>query len=147
MYVAGVQLSAWFMRLKSYFTPVLSRLEQSSTFHCQAKNCAIGQLRASFCLVLAGFEIFIHNLRNIYVSILHIYIWKIENVPYISKLAKMKPFEADYDLTMKSAALVWASGSPNYTKITNTVSTTRVFGLCTCKWGIFALVEDPAQSH
>ena len=57
MYVAGVQLSAWFMRLKSYFTPVLSRSEQSSTFHCQAKNCAIGQLRASFWLVWAGFEI------------------------------------------------------------------------------------------
>ena len=30
------------------------------------------------------------------------------------------------------------SGSP-----TNTVSTTTVFGLCTCKWGIFALVEYP----
>ena len=26
-------------------------------------------------------------------------------------------------------------GSPTYTKITNTVSTTPVFGLCTCKWG------------
>ena len=26
-------------------------------------------------------------------------------------------------------------GSPTYTKITNTVSTTTVFGLCTCKWG------------
>ena len=29
-----------------------------------------------------------------------------------------------------------------YTKITNTVSTTTVFGLCTCKWGIFAVVGD-----
>jgi hypothetical protein len=93
MYVAGVQLSAWFMRLKSYFTPVLSRSEQSSTFHCQAKNCAIGQLRASFWLVLSGFERFCHNLRNI---------WKIEIVPHISKLAKVKPFGADFDLTMKS---------------------------------------------
>ena len=25
--------------------------------------------------------------------------------------------------------------SPTYTKITNTVSTTMVFGLCICKWG------------
>ena len=38
-------------------------------------------------------------------------------------------------------------GSPTYTKITNTVSTTTVFGLCTCKWRIFALVGDPLQSH
>ena len=30
-------------------------------------------------------------------------------------------------------------GSPTYTKITNMVSTTTVFGLCTCKWGIFSL--------
>ena len=28
-------------------------------------------------------------------------------------------------------------GSPIYTKITNRVSTTTVFDLCTCKWGIF----------
>ena len=27
-------------------------------------------------------------------------------------------------------------GSPTYMKITNTVSTTTVFVLCTCKWGI-----------
>ena len=26
-------------------------------------------------------------------------------------------------------------GSPTYTKITNTISTNTVFGLCTCKWG------------
>ena len=26
-------------------------------------------------------------------------------------------------------------GSPTYTKITNTVSTNTVFGLCMCKWG------------
>ena len=38
-------------------------------------------------------------------------------------------------------------GSPTYTKITNTVSTTTVFGLCRCKWGIFAVVGDPLQSH
>ena len=38
-------------------------------------------------------------------------------------------------------------GSPTYTKITNTVSTTKVFGLCTCKWGILALVGDQLQSH
>ena len=44
-------------------------------------------------------------------------------------------------------------GSPTYTKITDTISTTTVFGLsmciflCMCKWGIFALVEDPIQSH
>ena len=38
-------------------------------------------------------------------------------------------------------------GSPTYTKITFRVSTTTVFGLCTCKWGIFTLVGDPLQSH
>ena len=31
---------------------------------------------------------------------------------------------------------LWYRGSPTYTKITNTVSITTVFGLCTCKWGI-----------
>merc|ERR1712008_300778 len=36
-------------------------------------------------------------------------------------------------------------GSPTYTKITNTVSTTTVFGLCMCKCGIFALVGDLLQ--
>ena len=38
-------------------------------------------------------------------------------------------------------------GSPTYAKTTNAVPTTAVFGLCTCKWGIFALVGDPLQSH
>ena len=38
-------------------------------------------------------------------------------------------------------------GFPTYTKLTNTVSTTTVFGLCTCKWGIFALVGNLLQSH
>ena len=38
-------------------------------------------------------------------------------------------------------------GSPTNTKITNTVSTTTVFGLCTCKWGNFTLVGDSLQSH
>ena len=33
-------------------------------------------------------------------------------------------------------------GSPTYA-----VFTTAVFGLCTCNWGIFALVVDPLQSH
>ena len=32
-------------------------------------------------------------------------------------------------------------GSPTYTKITNTVSTTTIFGLCTCKWRIFMLAQ------
>ena len=36
-------------------------------------------------------------------------------------------------------------GSPTYMKTTNTVSTTMVFGICTCKWGIFALVGDFLQ--
>ena len=26
-------------------------------------------------------------------------------------------------------------GSPTYMKITNTISTTTVFGICMCKWG------------
>ena len=38
-------------------------------------------------------------------------------------------------------------GSPTYMKIINTVSATTVLSLCTCKWGIFALVADPLQSH
>ena len=36
-------------------------------------------------------------------------------------------------------------GSPTYAKITNAVPYCRVFGLCTHKWGIFALVRDPLQ--
>ena len=36
--------------------------------------------------------------------------------------------------------------SPTYTKITNTVSTTTVFDLYACKWGVFALVGDLLQS-
>ena len=38
-------------------------------------------------------------------------------------------------------------GSPTYKKIINTVFATTVLSLCTCKWGIFALVGDPLQSH
>ena len=38
-------------------------------------------------------------------------------------------------------------GSPTYTKITNTVCTTTVLGLCTRKWGIFMLAGDLLQSH
>ena len=34
-------------------------------------------------------------------------------------------------------------GSPIYGKFTNTVPTTGVFGLCTFKWEILALVGDP----
>ena len=38
------------------------------------------------------------------------------------------------------ALIFWSSniqyrGSPTYTKITNSVSTSAIFGLCTCKWG------------
>ena len=36
----------------------------------------------------------------------------------------------------KKSPLTQYRGSPTYTKITNTVSTTTVFSLCTCKWGI-----------
>ena len=36
---------------------------------------------------------------------------------------------------MKGPSHLGYRGSPTYTKITNTVSTTTVFGLCTCKWG------------
>ena len=38
-------------------------------------------------------------------------------------------------------------GSPTYMKITNAVPYFRGFGLCTRKWGIFALVGDLLQSH
>ena len=38
-------------------------------------------------------------------------------------------------------------GSPTYTKITNAVPTLHCFGLCMCKWGIFALVESWELSH
>ena len=38
-------------------------------------------------------------------------------------------------------------GSPTYTKISNMVSTTMVFGLCTCKWGIFPLVGPYSPSN
>ena len=38
-------------------------------------------------------------------------------------------------------------GSPTYSVFTTADPTTVVFGLCTCKWGIFALVWDLLQSH
>ena len=37
---------------------------------------------------------------------------------------------------------VHTESPPTYKKITNTVSTTTFFGLCTCKGGILALVGD-----
>ena len=52
--------------------------------------------------------------------------------------------------TRVSGTVLWSptnANSPTYTKITNTVSTTTVFGLCTCKCGIFALVGDLLQFH
>ena len=36
---------------------------------------------------------------------------------------------------------------PTYAVFTNADPTIAVFGLCTRKWGIFALVRDPPQSH
>ena len=45
---------------------------------------------------------------------------------------------------------VWNSfywGSPTYMKTTNTVSTTTVFGLCTCKWGFQHQQGTTVQSH
>ena len=38
-------------------------------------------------------------------------------------------------------------GSPTYTKITNTVSTTTVLGLCICKWGNQRQQGTTVQSH
>ena len=38
-------------------------------------------------------------------------------------------------------------GCPTYTVFTTADSTTAIFGLCMRKWGIFALVGDPLQSH
>ena len=49
-----------------------------------------------------------------------------------------------------SGTLLWSptnANSPTYTKTTNTVSSTMVFGLCTCKWVFFALEGDLLQSH
>ena len=46
-----------------------------------------------------------------------------------------------YNVIIKLVHVLLYRGSPTYTKITNTVSTTSVFGLCTCKWGILL------QSH
>ena len=40
------------------------------------------------------------------------------------------------------------AGPPyKYSKTTNTDSTTTFLGLCTCKWGILALVGDLLQTH
>ena len=41
------------------------------------------------------------------------------------------------------------STGPSLTRrsLFNTVSTATVFCICTCKWGIFALVGNPLQSH
>ena len=38
-------------------------------------------------------------------------------------------------------------GSPTYTVFTKADPTNAVFGFCMRKWGIFALVGDPLQSH
>ena len=38
-------------------------------------------------------------------------------------------------------------GSPTYAVFTTADPTTAVFGLCTLRWGIFALLGDPRQSH
>ena len=52
-----------------------------------------------------------------------------------------------YPISKSSSKPNGYRGSPTYTKITNMVSTTMVFDLCTCKWGTFALVGDLLQSH
>ena len=39
----------------------------------------------------------------------------------------------------KNGVIINYRGSPTYMKITNMVSTTMVFGLCTCIWGIFCV--------
>ena len=46
------------------------------------------------------------------------------------------------DITYANLCTPLYRGSPTYTKITTMVSTNTVFGLCTCKWGILALVGD-----
>ena len=53
------------------------------------------------------------------------------------------------DLTNYVLGLMDTGGPPiTQTKITNMVSTTTIFGLCTCKWKILVLVGDHAvQSH
>ena len=38
-------------------------------------------------------------------------------------------------------------GPPTYEAFTTANPTITIFGLCTHKWGIFALVGDPKQSH
>ena len=58
-----------------------------------------------------------------------------------------KPQDQNYFDPMLAAVRIEYRGFPTYTKITKKVSTTTVFGLSVCKWGIFALVGDPLQSH
>ena len=53
-----------------------------------------------------------------------------------------------YGLEFDSSFLIGLyRGSPTYAVFTIADPTTVVFGLCTRKCGIFALVEDPLQSH
>ena len=74
--------------------------------------------------------------------------WKIQRSNYQSHLAcSHDPTTNSKSLNPEFSQNFNYRGSPTYTKITNMVSTTMVFGLCMCMWGISALVGDLLQSH
>ena len=51
-----------------------------------------------------------------------------------NKLGNIIPlFLSNFVVTHSTKSKQWYRGSPTYTKITNTISTTTVFGLCMCK--------------
>ena len=62
---------------------------------------------------------------------------KLEFVSKHNVKLKMGPIWYDGEVIASGGKLLILlyRGSPTYTKITNTVSTNTVFGLCTCKWG------------
>ena len=61
-------------------------------------------------------------------------------VPYLrhnldTNLRQIKDAMTVQQMINHTHAIIIYRGSATYTKISNTVSTTTFFGLCTCKWG------------
>ena len=63
---------------------------------------------------------------------------------YLKEKEKPEMISRSYILTMFRNDMY--RGSPTYTVFSTADPTTAVFGLCMCRWGIFALVGDPLQS-
>ena len=106
-----------------------------------------------FYFVFTRFSRIIFSFISYYIFLKNVYINASLNLisPHYGKSAKAF-WRTDQDFFFHKNVIKhfmtaggWAAyrGSPTYTKITNTVSTTTVFALCTHRWGIFAVVRDP----